>query len=44
LSFIPNDYFKIRSILRKIKKDLKLAGLPKIVRKDIIKSAKIEID
>ena len=43
LLFIPNDYFKIRSILRKIKKDLKLAGLPKIVRKEIINSAKIEI-
>jgi len=43
LLFIPNDYFKIRSILRKIKKDLKIAGLPKTVRKDIIKSAKIEI-
>ncbi|MGB5847886.1 MAG: hypothetical protein WBH40_05320 [Ignavibacteriaceae bacterium] len=41
--FIPNDYFKIRSILRKIKKDLKLAGLPKIVRKGIINSAKYEI-
>jgi hypothetical protein len=43
LLFIPNDYFKIRSILRKIKKDQKLAGLPKIVRKEIINSAKIEI-
>jgi hypothetical protein len=43
LLFIPNDYFKIRSILRKIKKDLKIAGLPKIVRKEIINSAKIEI-
>ncbi len=43
LSFIPNDYFKIRSILRKIKKDLKLAGLPIIVKKDLIKSAKTEI-
>ncbi len=43
LLFIPNDYFKIRSILRKIKKDLKLAGLTKIVRKEIINSAKIEI-
>ncbi len=43
LSFIPNDYFKIRSILRKIKKDLEIAGLPKIVRIEIIKSAKIEI-
>ncbi|RKY91601.1 MAG: hypothetical protein DRQ13_11275 [Ignavibacteriae bacterium] len=43
LLFIPNDYFKIRSILRKIKKDLKFAGLPKIVRKNIIKSAKNEI-
>ncbi len=43
LLFIPNDYFKIRSILRKIKKDLKLAGLPKIVRKEIINSAKIAL-
>jgi hypothetical protein len=43
LSFIPNDYFKIRSILKKIKKNLKLAGLPKVVRKEIINSAKIEI-
>ena len=43
LSFIPNDIFKIRGILRKIKKDLKIAGLPKIVRKNIIKSAKNEI-
>ena len=43
LLFIPNDYFKIRSILRKIKKYLKFAGLPKIVRKNIIKSAKNEI-
>ncbi len=43
LLFIPNDFFKIRRILRKIKKDLKLAGLPKIVRKEIINSAKIEI-
>lgn len=43
MSFIPNDFIKIRRILRKIKKDLKLAGLPKIVRKGIIKSAKIEI-
>lgn len=43
LSFIPIDFFKIRGILRKIKKDLKIAGLPKIVRKGIIKSAKYEI-
>jgi len=43
LLFIPNDNFKIRRILRKIKKDLKLADIPKIVRIDIIKSAKIEI-
>ena len=43
LLFIPNDYFKIRTILRKIKKNLKLAGLPKIVRKGIINSAKYEI-
>ena len=43
LLFLPNDYFKIRRILRKINKDLKLADLSKIVRNDIIKSAKIEI-
>lgn len=30
LSFIPIDFFKIRGILRKIKKDLKLAGLQKL--------------
>jgi hypothetical protein len=43
LLFLPNDFFKIRRILRKIKRDLKIAGLPKIVRKDIIKSANFEI-
>jgi len=43
LLFLPNDFFKIRRILRKIKKDLKLAGLPKIVRKEIINSANFEI-
>jgi hypothetical protein len=41
--YIPYDYFKIRSILRKIKKELKKAGIPKVVRKDIANSAKIEI-
>jgi hypothetical protein len=43
LSFIPNDFFKIRKILRTIKKDLKLSALPKVVRKSIINSAEYEI-
>ena len=43
LSIIPGDYLKIRNILRKIKKDLKSAGLPGVVRKDIIRAARIEI-
>ncbi len=40
---IPKDFFKTRKILRRIKKDLKSAGLPKIVRKDIMSAAKMEI-
>lgn len=43
LSSIPKDFFGTKKILRKIKKDLKTASLPKIVRKDIIRTAKNEI-
>ena len=43
LSSIPKDFFGTKKILRIIKKDLKTACLPKIVRKDIIRTAKNEI-
>lgn len=43
VSFFPKDYFKMRSILNKIKREIKKAGLPGIVRKDIVKTAKVEI-
>lgn len=43
ITFYPKDFFKMRSILNKIKKEIKLAGLPGIVRKDILKTAKVEI-
>ncbi|MCW9065251.1 MAG: hypothetical protein OQJ78_03070 [Ignavibacteriaceae bacterium] len=41
--YIPYDYFKISNILRKINKELRRAGIPKVERKDIANSAKIEI-
>ncbi|MFC2103396.1 hypothetical protein ACFLSS_03090 [Bacteroidota bacterium] len=43
LSFYPQDFFRTRKILRKIKRQIKSASLPRVVRKDIFKSAKIEI-
>jgi hypothetical protein len=43
LAFFPQDFLKIRRIFNKIKKEIKSAGLPGIVRKDIVKSAKVEI-
>jgi hypothetical protein len=43
LSFIPGDVFRIKKILRKIRKALKAEKLPKIVQKEIINSAKYEI-
>jgi len=43
LSYIPRDFFQTKFILRKIKKDLKIARLPGIVRKDIIRAAQNEI-
>lgn len=43
LSYIPKDFFKVRFIMRKIKKGLRVARLPRIVRKDIIRAAKNEI-
>jgi hypothetical protein len=41
--FTPVDFFKIKKVLKIIKKTLKKTDIPKIVRKDIIKTAKVEI-
>ncbi len=43
LFIITRDFFKIRLILRKIKKELKAKDLQKFVRKDIIRAAKFEL-
>ena len=43
LSFIPRDYFRKKRILRIIKKELKKENLPRIIRKDIMLAAKMEL-
>ena len=43
LAVFPADFFRIHNVLRKVKKESKVAGIPKVVRKDIVKAAKTEI-
>lgn len=43
LAFIPRDYFRKKRILRVIKKELKKESIPRIIRKDIMLAAKMEL-
>jgi len=42
-SFAFKDYFKIRILMSNIKKIVRKAGLPVVIRKDILRAAKAEI-